>query len=109
MSDPHADPPDPGMLDEIARRVLWLAVRMVWEIASAIRGVPIIGIGGITSADDVLEFMVAGASAVQVGTGNFWNAQASTNILDQLPAKLAEAKVGAIRELIATCGSKAAH
>jgi dihydroorotate dehydrogenase (NAD+) catalytic subunit len=86
-----------------------VAIRMVWEIASAIRGVPIIGIGGITSADDVLEFMVAGASAVQVGTGNFWNAQASTNILDQLPAKLAEAKVGAIRELIATCGSKAAH
>lgn len=86
-----------------------VAVRMVWEIASAIPGVPIIGIGGITSADDVLEFMVAGASAVQVGTGNFWNAQASTNILDQLPGKLEEAKVGAIRELIATCGKKAAH
>lgn len=85
-----------------------VAVRMVWEIASAIPGVPIIGIGGITSADDVLEFMVAGASAVQVGTGNFWNAQASTNILDQLPGKLEEAKVGAIRELIATCGKKAA-
>jgi len=44
-----------------------------------------------------------------VGTGNFWNAQASTNILEQLPAKLEEAKVGAIRELIATCGKKAAH
>jgi dihydroorotate dehydrogenase (NAD+) catalytic subunit len=86
-----------------------VAVRMVWEIASAIPGVPIIGIGGITSADDVLEFLVAGASAVQVGTGNFWNAQASTNILDQLPAKLEEAKVGAIRELIATCGKKASH
>jgi dihydroorotate dehydrogenase (NAD+) catalytic subunit len=86
-----------------------VAVRMVWEVASAIPGVPIIGIGGITSADDVLEFMVAGASAVQVGTGNFWNAQASTNILDQLPGKLEEAKVGAIRDLIATCGRKSAH
>ena len=84
-----------------------IAVRMVWEIASAIPGVPIIGIGGITSADDVLEFMVAGASAVQVGTGNFWNAQTSTNILDQLPGKLAEAKVGAIRELIGTCSRRA--
>jgi dihydroorotate dehydrogenase (NAD+) catalytic subunit len=85
-----------------------VAVRMVWEIASAIPGAPIIGIGGITTADDVLEFMVAGASAVQVGTGNFWNAQTSTNILDELPGKLAEAKVGAIRDLIGACGRKAA-
>jgi dihydroorotate dehydrogenase (NAD+) catalytic subunit len=86
-----------------------VALRMVWEIAKAIPGVPIIGVGGITSADDVLEFLVAGASAVQVGTGNFSNAQTSTNILDALPAKLAEAKVGALRDLIGTCGRKAAH
>ena len=85
-----------------------IALRMVWEIASALPGTPVIGIGGITSADDVLEFLVAGASAVQVGTGNFWNAQASTNILDEQPVRLAEAKIGAIRELIATCGRKSA-
>lgn len=84
-----------------------VALRMVWEICSALPGVPVIGIGGITSADDVLEFLVAGASAVQVGTGNFTNAQTSTNILDALPAKLAEAKVGALRDLIGTCPRKA--
>jgi len=85
-----------------------VALRFVWEICSALPGVPVIGIGGITTADDVLEFMVAGASAVQVGTGNFWNAQASTNILDALPAKLAEAKVASIRDLIGTCAKKPA-
>jgi len=84
-----------------------VALRFVWEICQALPGVPVIGIGGITTADDVLEFMVAGASAVQVGTGNFTNAQTSTNILDALPAKLAEAKVGALRDLIGSCERKA--
>jgi dihydroorotate dehydrogenase (NAD+) catalytic subunit len=83
-----------------------IALRFVWEICSALPGVPVIGIGGITSADDVLEFLVAGASAVQVGTGNFVNAQSCTNILDALPGKLAEAKVGALRDLIGTCAKK---
>ncbi len=86
-----------------------IALRFVWEISSALPGVPVIGIGGITSADDVLEFLVAGASAVQVGTGNFANAQTTTDILAALPAKLAEAKVGALRDLIGTCAKKAAH
>jgi dihydroorotate dehydrogenase (NAD+) catalytic subunit len=80
-----------------------IALRFVWEVCSALPGVPVIGIGGISSADDVLEFMVAGASAVQVGTGNFSNAQTCTNILDALPGKLADAKVGALRELIGSC------
>jgi len=86
-----------------------VALRFVWEICSALPGVPVIGIGGIMSADDVLEFLVAGASAVQVGTGNFANAQATTDILAELPAKLAEAKVGALRDLIGTCAKKANH
>jgi dihydroorotate dehydrogenase (NAD+) catalytic subunit len=86
-----------------------VALRFVWEICSALPGVPVIGIGGITSADDVLEFMVAGASAVQVGTGNFTNANTCTNILDALPGRLAEAKVGALRDLIGTCSRKAGH
>jgi dihydroorotate dehydrogenase (NAD+) catalytic subunit len=85
-----------------------VALRFVWEICSALPGVPVMGIGGIRSADDVLEFLVAGASAVQVGTGNFSNAQATTNILDDLPAKLAEAKVGKLRDLIGSCAKKPA-
>ena len=80
---------------------------MVWEICSALPGVPVIGIGGISNADDVLEFMVAGASAVQIGTANFVNAQTATHIIDALPAKLAEAKVERLRDLIGTCQVKA--
>ena len=83
-----------------------VALRMVWEIASALPGVPVIGIGGISTADDVLEFMVAGASAVQVGTANFVNAQTATQILDALPAKLESAGVTALRDLIGTCRAK---
>ena len=86
-----------------------VALRMVWEIASALPGVPVIGIGGISTADDVMEFLVAGASAVQVGTGNFVNAQTCTQIIDALPAKLAEAKAASVRELIGTCSVKAAQ
>jgi dihydroorotate dehydrogenase (NAD+) catalytic subunit len=84
-----------------------IAVRMVWEIASALPGIPILGIGGVSNADDVLEFMVAGAAAVQVGTANFVNAQTATQILDALPAKLAQAKVERIRDLIGACSLKA--
>jgi dihydroorotate dehydrogenase (NAD+) catalytic subunit len=47
-----------------------IAVRMVWELAGALQ-IPVIGIGGITNARDALEFLLAGASAVQVGTANF--------------------------------------
>ena len=83
-----------------------VALRMVWEICSALPGVPVIGIGGISNADDVLEFMVAGASAVQIGTASFVNAQAATNIIDALPGKLAEAGVVRVRDLIATCPRK---
>ncbi len=52
---------------------------------------PIIGIGGIATIDDVMEFLVAGATAVQIGTANFYNPTVSMTILDALPAALAEA------------------
>jgi len=84
-----------------------VALRMVWEIASALPGVPIIGIGGISDADDVLEFMVAGASAVQVGTANFVNPETATRIVDALPGRLAEAKVARLADLVGTCSVKA--
>jgi len=84
-----------------------VALRMVWEICSALPGLPVIGIGGISSADDVLEFIVAGASAVQIGTANFVNAQTATRIIDELPAKLQEAKLPRLADLIGTCSVKA--
>jgi dihydroorotate dehydrogenase (NAD+) catalytic subunit len=83
-----------------------VALRMVWEIASALPRVPLIGIGGISSVDDALEFIVAGASAVQIGTANFVNAQTATDILDQLPGRLGEAGVLRLRDLVATCRVK---
>lgn len=80
-----------------------IAVRMVWEIASALPGFPVIGIGGVSTAEDVLEFMVAGASAVQVGTASFVNAQTATRLLDELPGLLESAGVARIRDLVGTC------
>ncbi len=59
-----------------------IAVRMVYEIHRALPNLPIIGIGGITCLEDALEFFLAGASAVQIGTANFTNPKASTDLID---------------------------
>ncbi len=56
-----------------------VALRMVWETCSAVR-IPVIGIGGITTPEDALEFLIAGARAIQVGTANFYNPAASEQI-----------------------------
>ncbi|MBI3840095.1 MAG: dihydroorotate dehydrogenase [Planctomycetia bacterium] len=71
-----------------------IALRAVYQIARAIK-VPVVGIGGIATLDDVMEFLVAGASAVQIGTANFYNPTVTMAILDQLPAAIAE--LGAVR------------
>jgi len=76
-----------------------LALRCVYQVAAEL-DVPIIGIGGINSLDDVMEFLVAGASAVQIGTANFYNPGLSTNIVDQLPKVLEEQGVSSINEII---------
>ena len=67
-----------------------IALRAVYQAAQAVK-TPLIGIGGIATIDDVMEFLVAGASAVQLGTVNFYNPKASMEVLDALPAALAEA------------------
>jgi dihydroorotate dehydrogenase (NAD+) catalytic subunit len=64
-----------------------LALRIVWQVASAVN-VPIIGIGGIQSLDDVMEFLVAGATAVQIGTANFYNPSLASRLVDDLDALL---------------------
>ena len=78
-----------------------VAVRMVWQVAQ-VAGIPIIGIGGIMTAEDALQFLIAGASAVQVGTANFINPRATMDIIDGLEAFLAERNIGAISEIIGT-------
>jgi dihydroorotate dehydrogenase (NAD+) catalytic subunit len=82
-----------------------LALRMVWEVARALPSYPIIGIGGITDADDALEFLVAGASAVQVGTATFADPTAAETLLDEMTRKLDEAGVARIGDLIGTLRS----
>lgn len=79
-----------------------IAVRMVWQVKKRFPKVPVIGIGGIVNADDVLEFMVAGASAVQVGTANFVEPTVTMEILDRLPGILAAEGVHRIEELVGT-------
>ncbi len=63
-----------------------LAVRMVYQVARALPGVPLIGIGGISDLSDVLEFLAAGATAVQVGTANFKDPGVSERLVDELEA-----------------------
>src|SRR5437870_4382554 len=76
-----------------------LALRMVWQVAK-LRMIPVIGIGGIATLDDVMEFLVAGASAVQLGTVNFYDPTAAIRIVDGLPAALAELGAERVREVI---------
>jgi dihydroorotate dehydrogenase (NAD+) catalytic subunit len=82
-----------------------IALRMVWEVARALPQLGIIGIGGIASAGDALEFMVAGATAIQVGTATFYNPPASEDVLDELPRLLEESGVAAVADIIGTLRS----
>ena len=78
-----------------------IALRAVYQAAQA-TDTPIVGIGGIATLDDVMEFFVAGASAVQLGTVNFYNPTGSMAILDGLPAALAEAGVNRVADVVGT-------
>ncbi|MEO6807964.1 MAG: dihydroorotate dehydrogenase [Isosphaeraceae bacterium] len=79
-----------------------LALRMVWQVARALPDLPVIGIGGISNVDDALEFLVAGASAIQVGTATFFDPTASIRLLDDLPARLRELGATSLREVVGT-------
>jgi dihydroorotate dehydrogenase (NAD+) catalytic subunit len=76
-----------------------IALRMVYEAAHAVE-IPVIGIGGISTAEDVVEFMLAGAAAVQVGTANFWDPCATEKIVDGLQRWCVEHRVKRITDLI---------
>jgi dihydroorotate dehydrogenase (NAD+) catalytic subunit len=84
-----------------------VALRMVWEIASALPQLPVMGIGGISTPDDVLEFMVAGASAVQVGTASFVSGSAAADIAAGLSARLDGAGVARAADLVGSISVKA--
>ena len=76
-----------------------VAIRMVYEVYKNV-SIPIIGMGGVTNAQDVIDFMSAGASAVAVGTANFVDHFVCPNIIEALPAKLDELGVEHISEII---------
>ncbi|MHB8861437.1 MAG: dihydroorotate dehydrogenase [Pirellulaceae bacterium] len=78
-----------------------VALRCVYQVAQALT-IPIVGIGGIATIDDVLEFLVAGASAVQIGTANYYDPTVSQRLVEQLPAALAEAGVRRVADLVKT-------
>ncbi|WP_311031425.1 dihydroorotate dehydrogenase [Mesorhizobium koreense] len=78
-----------------------IALRMAYQCARATR-IPVIGCGGISTVEDVLEYLIAGASAVQVGTATFINPTAMLGIIDGLAAYLEAEGLSSVRELIGT-------
>ena len=78
-----------------------IALRMVYEASQAVR-IPVVGLGGIRSGEDAAEFMIAGATAVQVGTVNFWDPSAPCRIARELEEFAKKEKLQNIRELTGT-------
>lgn len=76
-----------------------IAVRMVYQAANAV-SIPVIGMGGITCAEDALEFILAGASAVSIGTANFFNPYAAVETAEGIETYMREKKVTNLTELI---------
>jgi dihydroorotate dehydrogenase (NAD+) catalytic subunit len=78
-----------------------LALRLVWQVARHVP-VPIIGIGGIATIDDVMDFLVAGASAVQIGTANFFDPTVSARLASQLPQALEQTGADSLGQIVGT-------
>ena len=78
-----------------------LALRAVWRIAQ-LKAVPVIAVGGIATLDDAMEFLVVGATAVQIGTANFYDPTASVRIADGLPAALRSLGAASVRDIVGT-------
>lgn len=76
-----------------------VALRMVWQVAQRVK-VPVIGIGGISSVEDVIEFLLAGATAIQVGTANLINPKVAEELVDGLEKYLKENNFASVKELI---------
>ena len=78
-----------------------LALRIVWQVSRAVN-IPIIGIGGIQSIDDVMEFFLVGATAVQIGTANFYNPGLANQLIRELPAALQTLGAESVAEIVGT-------
>lgn len=80
-----------------------VALKMVYDVARAV-DVPVIGMGGIMTATDAIEFILAGATAIAVGTGNFVNPMAAVEIIDGIQSYLTKMGFGDVREIVGTVG-----
>ena len=78
-----------------------IALRMVYQAAQAV-SIPVIGMGGIASGEDAAEFLIAGATAVEVGTASFWNPGAAAKVAQELQEFLIEQQIEDVRELTGT-------
>ena len=76
-----------------------VAVRMVYQVANAVK-IPVIGMGGVSTAEDVIEMMLAGATAVEVGAANLINPYASKQIIEDLPQVMAKYKIDKLSDVI---------
>lgn len=76
-----------------------IAARMVWQVANAVK-VPVVGLGGIASGRDAIEFLLAGATAVQIGTANFVDPQVTVKAIDYIEDYLKRHQIASVRELI---------
>ena len=81
------------------RAVFPVALRMVYQVAHAC-GIPVMGCGGVASAKDVLEMMMAGATVVQVGAENLRNPYACKEIVDELPGEMEKLGISRLRDII---------
>ena len=78
-----------------------IALRMVWQVAQNVK-IPVIGVGGIIKAEDALEFLIAGASAVQIGTANFINPNATTDIIEGIENFMVKNRIAGLADIIGT-------
>ena len=76
-----------------------VAVRMVYQVAHAV-SIPVVGMGGVSSAEDVIEMMLAGATAVEVGAANLVDPYACKNIIEELPAVMEKYRIESLTDII---------
>ena len=81
-----------------------VALRMVYQVSSAVK-IPVVGMGGVSSADDVIEMMMAGATAVEIGAANLVDPFASKNIIEALPAAMEKYRISSLSEIIGAAHS----
>lgn len=81
------------------RAIFPVAVRMIWQVASAVN-IPIIGCGGVSTADNVIEMMMAGATAVEVGSANLVNPYACKDIIEALPSRMEKLGIASLSDII---------